>query len=239
MIEGDDATMEGGGGGGDDTPAGDDDDDTPTATTTDAAAAEEQQQQQRSAKEKKLAKARRKREQAREQALQREADLERRNQEAGPSAREEEMKAICLPDNMSIVDTMADGHCLYRSIAAQVEHANTYSSVRALCAESLLRHRAELEAFVETDTPYEDYVDQVRNTATWGGSLELRALALSLRRPIVVYSTAPTPLVIGDDFLEAAESESPIRLSYHLRYYALGAHYNQVVEKQDGKPTSS
>lgn len=183
------------------------------------------------AKEKKMAKARRKREKAREKEIERQTALEKQQQEAGPSAREQEMASICLPDQMEIVDTIADGHCLYRSVAAQVE-ASTYQSVREMCAESLLQHRAELEAFVETDTPFEDYVENVRSTATWGGSLELRALALSLRRPIVVYSTASQPLVMGDEFQDGSESVSPIRLSYHLHYYALGAHYNLVVEKK-------
>lgn len=75
---------------------------------------------------------------------------------------------------------------------------------------------------------YGDYVNQVRNTAEWGGHLELRALSLALDRPIHVYSvqSGAEPLKIDAG---AGNDDSPIRLSYHLHYYALGEHYNQVV----------
>lgn len=97
-----------------------------------------------------------------------------------------------------------------------------------LCADTLTSNEAEFSPFCEyTDevTSFDDYVDQVRNSAEWGGHLELRALSLALKRPIYVYSvqsgTKPLKIDGGD--------KPPIRLSYHLHYYALGEHYNQVV----------
>jgi OTU domain-containing protein 6 len=75
-------------------------------------------------------------------------------------------------------------------------------------------------------TSFDDYVDRVRNSAEWGGHLELRALSLALERPIYVYSvqSGTKPLEI-----DGGKDKPPIRLSYHLHYYALGEHYNQVV----------
>ena len=80
------------------------------------------------------------------------------------------------------------------------------------------------------------YVDKVRDSAEWGGHLELRALRIALERPILIYSVqnGTEPLEIHNenetpDKTEADKKE-PIRLSYHLHYYALGEHYNQVVK---------
>lgn len=104
-------------------------------------------------------------------------------------------------------------------------------------------------------TSFEQYASRVRNSADWGGHLgkhilpkfgicspflkvtnalirpiELRALSRALKRPIHVYSvqSGGKPLEIHDD---STSEENPIRLSYHLHYYALGEHYNQVVER--------
>ena len=99
----------------------------------------------------------------------------------------------------------------------------------ALCADTLTEHEEDFAPFceyTETVTSFSDYVAQVRNSAEWGGHLELRALGMALGRPIQVYSlqNSQEPLLIGE-----TSGSPPIRLSYHLHYYALGEHYNQVV----------
>lgn len=97
---------------------------------------------------------------------------------------------------------------------------------------------------------YKAYVDRVRSSAEWGGHLELRAISMALQRPIHVYSVTTAtaalsggnrgggPLVIDDSRhdddnqdsdISSNNSNNPIRLSYHLKYYALGEHYNHVV----------
>jgi OTU domain-containing protein 6 len=91
---------------------------------------------------------------------------------------------------------------------------------------------------------YAAYVDRVRSSADWGGHLELRALSVALQRPIIVYSArSAEPLrieeqqhdTINSDGISADEDSDfvPIRLSYHLNYYALGEHYNQVVPVEE------
>jgi OTU domain-containing protein 6 len=101
-------------------------------------------------------------------------------------------------------------------------------------------HEADFSPFCElTDAApdYGAYVDRVRSSADWGGHLELRALSIALKRPVVVYSAhSPEPLRIEEQPPQQQQqqnddssSEDPIRLSYHRSYYALGEHYNQVV----------
>lgn len=72
-------------------------------------------------------------------------------------------------------------------------------------------------------------MDHVRSSAEWGGHLELRALSMALKRPVWIYSaTQLKPMVIETEEVDHVE---PIRVSYHKHYYALGEHYNEVVER--------
>lgn len=69
---------------------------------------------------------------------------------------------------------------------------------------------------------FDQYCDDLANTAVWGGGLELRALALLLARPIKVYQAHGSMLEVGEG------SEEPLRISYHRHALALGAHYNSL-----------
>lgn len=85
--------------------------------------------------------------------------------------------------------------------------------------------------YTDTAPDFAGYVDRVRNSAEWGGHLELRALSIALNRPFVVYSAqSMEPLRIEETTHK--ENTEPIRLSYHLKYYALGEHYNKVVKAE-------
>ena len=110
-------------------------------------------------------------------------------------------------------------------------------SLGSTCADTLQQHPDDFSAFAECDPDkgihnFDDYVNMVRNSAEWGGHLELRALGMALRRPIHVYSVrqGSEPLIIEEEGA-AGNGGDPIRLSYHLHYYALGEHYNEVVKE--------
>jgi OTU domain-containing protein 6 len=228
-------------------------DDTAATTTTTTTTLDDPQQklqeeetEQQMYQRKKLERAEKKRQEAKEREVAEQTAIQ--EAQALPNAKQTELQQMQLPEYGTIVDVPADGHCLYRAIAAQLSTTTTiidYRTVRNLAADGLLKHRDTLEAFCESH--YDDYVDRVRSSADWGGHLELRALSFMLHRPIIIYSTNP-PLTIGDNderhddnhgeqdqAAAAAASVEPIRLSYHLHYYALGEHYNHVVIR----PTSS
>ena len=101
----------------------------------------------------------------------------------------------------------------------------------SLCADTLVAHEDDFSPFCEyTDEvgDFSAYVERVRSSADWGGHLELRVLSLALKRPVWVYSaTQLKPMIIEAD---ETDDGSPIRVSYHQHYYALGEHYNEVVE---------
>lgn len=74
-------------------------------------------------RERKLEKARRKRERQMEKELEKQRQLEEEEANAGPSLRAielEQIGATLSPLNLKISEVEADGHCLYRAIAAQV-----------------------------------------------------------------------------------------------------------------------
>ena len=184
-------------------------------------------------RQKKIEKARKKREKQREKELQREKEIEEENARAGPSPRDVENEQILqrlTPLNLDIKEVTADGHCLYRAVAAHI--GKEFSDVRSICANALQKHEDDFSPFAEyTDAApdYAAYVEQVRSSAEWGGHLELKALSMALSKQVHVYSAqSPTALVIGEEVAD----ENPIRLSYHLHHYALGEHYNQVVPKE-------
>lgn len=161
------------------------------------------------------------------------------------------MKELYLnPNKLDIEEIAADGNCLYRAVARQMDHilkvssssdgvngnGYDYLTMRKLCADQLMKLRDEYEPFADLDysnvSSYEAYVEKVRESNEWGGHLELRALANALEKTIVVYSADGAPLYIqggSDEVKKDDEEGGVIRLSFHKRYYALGEHYNSVV----------
>jgi len=107
-----------------------------------------------------------------------------------------------------------------------------FRKIRKMCAEEIAMNRQDYEPFADLEemkvASFEEYVDKVRESSEWGGHLELRALAHSLKKKIVVYATEG-PLEI--ESAEGGDEEGVIRLSFHRQYYALGEHYNSVVNK--------
>jgi OTU domain-containing protein 6 len=208
------------------------------ATTLSPAQVEEERQRQ--IKEKLRLKKEKEREKARDKERAKEQAIVDENANAGPAPRDVEMAIIQskLPAGMQMEEVTADGHCLYRAVAAQhSESTITYSLIRNLCADKLKEHEADFSPFCEyTDAipDYGTYVNRVRSSADWGGHLELRALSMALHRPVIVYSAAQSsssePLVISEEVDQQGDTiDNPIRLSYHLSYYSLGEHYNRVV----------
>ena len=75
------------------------------------------------ARERKLAKARKKREKQREREAEKERQIAEETANAGPSMRDvelDQLQNILTPLNLAISPVQADGHCMYRSIAAQL-----------------------------------------------------------------------------------------------------------------------
>jgi OTU domain-containing protein 6 len=209
------------------------------ATVQTANIKDETKEEEEVARQKELAKMLRKKQAKLEKELAREENIARQMANA-PNPRQIEIDAIMElylnQEQMEIEEVKADGNCLYRAIAKQLEILGLgdydYEKVRNLCSEEMMKHRDEYEPFADLHemdvSSFEEYVDKVRCSNEWGGHLELRALAHGLKKVIKVYSTEG-PLEIKSDGVN--EEDGTITLSFHRNYYALGEHYNSVVKK--------
>eukprot|EP00557_Chaetoceros_sp_GSL56_P000278 CAMPEP_0176503334 /NCGR_PEP_ID=MMETSP0200_2-20121128/15304_1 /TAXON_ID=947934 /ORGANISM="Chaetoceros sp., Strain GSL56" /LENGTH=332 /DNA_ID=CAMNT_0017902611 /DNA_START=48 /DNA_END=1043 /DNA_ORIENTATION=+ len=170
-----------------------------------------------------------------------------------PNLRQIEINAIMdlhlNKHDLDIEEVAADGNCLYRAIAKQIEYSNKrrnqdedhqfdYIQIRQLCAQELDDNKHEYEPFADLSemrvSSFDEYVEKVRESNEWGGHLELRALAHRLKRTILVYSTEGLLEIVGfdngqeggDNNIMKEESvhkdHDVIRLSFHRQYYALG-----------------
>ena len=200
-----------------------------------------------------------KKEAAKQKEIERERRIEQENASAGPSRRVLEIEAMATlyltPNKLRIQDVDADGNCLYRAVGEQAVRLGLvpndeagYLQMRELCASTLLKERSEYEPFAELDhdpnhlaKDFEEYVDHVRNTSTWGGQLELRALSHGLKVPVVVFSAEGPPLTMGQEYEtngsgveNSYEKKKAVLVSFHRYYYALGEHYNSVVPLKEG-----
>jgi OTU domain-containing protein 6 len=220
-----------------------------------------EEEAQRAIRDKALDKKLRKRKNAQAKEKAREEQIAKEMAEA-PDPRQIEIDAIMelylTGAKLEIEEVRADGNCLYRAIAKQMElmvddgigskseggaaaelaeEKFDFMNMREICAQELWERKEEYEPFADLDEVkvenFEGYVDKVRDSSEWGGHLELRALAQKLSRTIVVYSTeGPLEIVGGNGGGGNSGGEGVIRLSFHKKYYALGEHYNSVVASE-------
>ncbi|KAK2000200.1 OTU-domain-containing protein [Colletotrichum falcatum] len=141
-----------------------------------------------------------------------------------------------------------DGHCLFSAVADQLAHKGIplggsadaaqqqqpYKVVRRAAAEWMVSHPDDFAPFLEEDL--EAYARKIRDTAEWGGQLELAALANVYGVEIRVVQDGRTERIgpsAGDD-ADGAASEEPgagrkeIWLAYYRHGYGLGEHYNSL-----------
>ena len=103
-----------------------------------------------------------------------------------------------------------------------------YQAVRTETARYISEHPTDFEPFLEE--PVQQYTNKIKNTAEWGGQLELQAIARAYGIDINVLQ--------ADGRIEKIESgqESevePIWLTYYRHSFGLGEHYNALKRKND------
>lgn len=203
---------------------------------------------EREAKKKHLEeKALKKRQAKAAKASEREADLEREKREAGPSAREQELAALtsqlaALKRPLRVHEVAADGHCLYRAVGHQLRllrpdayewrrpPEEVHEEVRSVCAAALRASEDDYAPFAELKDgeDFGGYCRRVESSGDWGGELELRALADSLRLQIRVHRAGEAKALE----LGKKGGGEPLQVTYHRHYYALGEHYNSTMPLQ-------
>jgi OTU domain-containing protein 6 len=132
-----------------------------------------------------------------------------------------------------------DGHCLFSAVADQLSEAGIplaeggeavqgqdgkYRMVRKTAATYIEGHPDEFIGFL--DEPLGTYVQKIRDSAEWGGQLELIALAKSYNIEICVLQDGRI-----DRFEPGTgDGQQPERiwLAYYRHGYGLGEHYNSL-----------
>lgn len=151
---------------------------------------------------------------------------------AGPSAREIELNQLAeqlTPLGLQVEDISADGHCLYRAVAHQLQLHDKgpcdYLTCRSTAAAYMRAHPTDFKPFIEGNS-LSEYAHEVESSNEWGGHLEINALSHANQHTIVVFSAMAPLVVVGEEY---AGNGSRLELSYHKHYYGLGEHYNSVV----------
>lgn len=134
-----------------------------------------------------------------------------------------------------------DGHCLFSAVADQLSQADIplgansdaeakedqrYKVVRKAAAKYIEGHPDEFMAWL--DEPLPAYVEKIRDTAEWGGHLELLALAKTYNVEICVLQNGPDQKI--EPGTEGKEREK-IWLAYYRHGFGLGEHYNSLRKK--------
>ncbi|TPX15771.1 uncharacterized protein E0L32_000105 [Thyridium curvatum] len=142
-------------------------------------------------------------------------------------------------------DIRPDGHCLFSAVADQLlgggedvggaggDEVEPYRAVRRAAAGYMLEHADDFAPFLEE--PLGTYAARIRDTAEWGGQLELAALASRYGVEIRVLQDGRTEVIepaAGDGGAAAGGGAGGKRktvwLAYYRHGYGLGEHYNSL-----------
>jgi len=181
--------------------------------------------------------------------------LARRAAEQEAAAVEAEKEAAKLPDwkrmertsmlkafkdnGLEEKEIQPDGHCLFSAVADQLSQAGIpmgaeseaelkdgqrYKAIRKAAAHYIEGHPDQFAGFM--DEPLDQYVSKIRDTAEWGGQLELMALARSYNVEIRVLQKGRMERIEPD--MSNEKDLKKIWLAYYRHGYGLGEHYNSL-----------
>lgn len=171
----------------------------------------------------------------REAEIKRIQDEARKEQDKQPDLRGIELRnlqELCDMQSVKQVEIIPDGHCLFSSIADQLKVRHgikaTVQQLRKEAGDYIIANSDDFIPFLfdeETMTMknIDDYVDQIVNTAMWGGDLEILALSKVYDCPISVMMSGRAPLRMNEQ-----GSNPELKLVYYQHAFGLGEHYNSL-----------
>ncbi|KAK5446514.1 OTU protein [Exophiala xenobiotica] len=154
-----------------------------------------------------------------------------------PDLRDQEISSMKTQmETRGLVETMIrpDGHCLFSACAhsmspEQVSKSGPkkepYQNVRYAAAEFMAANPDDFAAFMEE--PLESYVQKIRDTAEWGGQLELQAISQAYSININVLQADGRVEKISCGTEKAADTHD-VWLAYYRHSFGLGEHYNAL-----------
>ncbi|CAK7225891.1 OTU protein [Sporothrix bragantina] len=225
-----------------------------------AQAPQQQQQQQQQHQQPK------KRNRQKDRLARRQAELDEQTARAHEEAslmkddkviEEEKMKPVIAKSGRVEFAIRPDGHCLFSAVADQLERVGrsvtrvpgdagleNYRVVRHAAARYMAEHPDDFEPFLaanEDGGDLDTYIEKIRDTARWGGQMELMALANEYDVRIQVLHDGRSDLVrpasdnsedgADEDGQPGAQARPTLWLVYYRHGFGLGEHYNSLREK--------
>lgn len=126
-----------------------------------------------------------------------------------------------------------DGHCLFSAVADQLQQVGIpvgaegeegYKATRKAAADYVEHHPDDFAGFMEV--PLKIHTYKIRETAEWGGHIEVTALARHYGVEINVVQNTRTDKFEPEE--ESVKDAKKIWLAYYLHGYGLGEHYNSL-----------
>lgn len=175
-------------------------------------------------------------------AAEQEAQIAAAEEEAAnlPDLRDQEMQAMkdeMKKRNLTEVFIQPDGHCLYSACAHGLEpdevkkpgpHSPAYQNVRYTAADFINQHPDDFAPFLEE--PLDAYVKKIKETAEWGGQLELQAIARAYKSDIHVLQADGRV----EKITSGGEGKGDVWLAYYRHSFGLGEHYNALRKAEMG-----
>uniref|UniRef100_A0A1Q3F987 Putative otu ovarian tumor-like cysteine protease n=1 Tax=Culex tarsalis TaxID=7177 RepID=A0A1Q3F987_CULTA len=191
----------------------------------------------------KMSKAQRRREKKSQEDKERQAQIkaeEAANRGSSPRVLEDRKIAELLAARgLASFPVAADGDCLYNAVKHQLQtrlavYEYETADLREMAADYIEDNKESIIFYMTNpdtgdilgEDEFRKYCHQVRNTKSWGGEIEVKALSSGLKCPIEIIQASGTSPVHG-------EGEDPARklvLTYHRHMYRLGEHYNSTVD---------
>ncbi|PON28329.1 hypothetical protein TGAM01_v202823 [Trichoderma gamsii] len=144
------------------------------------------------------------------------------------------MKSAFATHKLTEKDIQPDGHCLFSALADQLSHNDislggdkeepAYKTIRKTATGYMEEHKDDFAPFLEED--FGGYVKKMRDTAEWGGQLELMAVARRYGVEIKVIQDGRTENISGRQ--EEGDEAKTLWLAYYRHGYGLGEHYNSL-----------
>lgn len=201
------------------------------------------QQQAQPGKKRNRQKERMARRQAEQLAAAEAAEDEASNMTDHRAAERTSMAATFKNHSLVEREIRPDGHCLFSAVADQLLHRGVplgsapgagavegvegYKVVRRVAAGWVGDRGDEFAPFLEEGVDI--YVERMRDTAEWGGQVELLALAGAYNLEINVVRDGPTEKITGAEGGGGREGEvERIWLAFYRHGYGLGEHYNSL-----------
>lgn len=146
------------------------------------------------------------------------------------------MKSAFTANKLTEKDIQPDGHCLFSALADQLSHNGIplggdkeepgYKTIRKTASGYMEEHADDFAPFLEEDL--EGYVKKMRDTAEWGGQLELMAVARRYGVEIKVIQDGRTENISGGEGGGEGDETKTLWLAYYRHGYGLGEHYNSL-----------